>query len=408
MRHRNFQSAISLLGAALCLLYAARVIWRAAVAPASAFITYATGSRLLVYAPASFTQVYDNDWFAGQIAQASYPGLYDIFNVNPPSMALMLLPLAWLPMGAGQILWALANLLFYFGGIWTLGRLLRLPLAWLPPLAAVGLAYLPVRENFSLGQAYLLLFFLLTWALAGLADGGQIVSGLALGLMGLLKMAGVWLWPGLLLAKRWRTAVWAAAVAAAGVLLTVVQIGLTPWMKYFSLLPTLSSDPKRTVTAYQTTVSLFGHLFSYDERWNPSPLVDAPWLAGTLTLLALFGSLAVTARLAPLNAPRRDTRLLALAMWGALVVTNTPFAENHHYTLALPALMIAIWWAWQAKLGWQSWAVLAAAAILLGAPLPYENPRLAQGLWALLAYPRVYGAWLLWGLLGVQQMRQPI
>jgi hypothetical protein len=35
---------------------------------------------------------------------------------------------------------------------------------------------------------------------------------------------------------------------------------------------------------------------------------------------------------------------------------------------------------------------------LIALDLPYRSPRLADGAWALLAYPKLYGAWLLWGL----------
>ncbi len=34
----------------------------------------------------------------------------------------------------------------------------------------------------------------------------------------------------------------------------------------------------------------------------------------------------------------------------------------------------------------------------MGAPLPYRSVRLEAGWLALLAYPRVYGAYLLWGV----------
>jgi hypothetical protein len=44
-------------------------------------------------------------------------------------------------------------------------------------------------------------------------------------------------------------------------------------------------------------------------------------------------------------------------------------------------------------------AWLAIAIALLAAPLPYRDPALDEGWLALLAYPRVYGAWLLWAWL---------
>jgi len=79
------------------------------------------------------------------------------------------------------------------------------------------------------------------------------------------------------------------------------------------------------------------------------------------------------------------------------VVTNAPFAEGYHYVLTLAPLLVAGWWAWRARLGWRAWAMLMLAALLLGAPLPYKAARIQAGWWALAAYPRVYGAYLLWG-----------
>ena len=42
---------------------------------------------------------------------------------------------------------------------------------------------------------------------------------------------------------------------------------------------------------------------------------------------------------------------------------------------------------------------VAIAFALLAVPLPYKDPVLAAGWTALLAYPRLYGAWLLWAWL---------
>jgi len=42
--------------------------------------------------------------------------------------------------------------------------------------------------------------------------------------------------------------------------------------------------------------------------------------------------------------------------------------------------------------------VLGLAVWLVAADLPYRSPRLGEGVLTLLAYPKVYGAWLLWGL----------
>jgi hypothetical protein len=42
--------------------------------------------------------------------------------------------------------------------------------------------------------------------------------------------------------------------------------------------------------------------------------------------------------------------------------------------------------------------VLAAAALMIALDLPYRSPIVGSGILALLAYPKLYGALLLWGL----------
>jgi hypothetical protein len=156
--------------------------------------------------------------------------------------------------------------------------------------------------------------------------------------------------------------------------------------------------PERTVTAYQTVASLFGHLFIYHPRWNPAPVAHLPLLAGALTWLTLAGSLVLSALWTKRG--RAGPTALTLALFCALLAPNAPVGEGYHYLLALPSLLVAVWHAWSAGLGWRAWAVLLVAALLIGAPLPYTSPHLEAGWPALLAYPRVYGAYLLWGWLG--------
>jgi hypothetical protein len=438
-------------------MYAALVALPAARSNAG-FAVYYTAAYLLAREPWELPNVYNDAWFVAKLNHVALPGVYDIMFYNPPTVSLMLLPLAWLPPEAARAAWALLGLPLLAGGLVFLARALTLPALWGVWALPFALLYAPITENIRAGQAYLLLFFLLCaafWALERPDEGRRTmddarqqttiyrlssivrvqkagaVAGLALGLMLILKAAGFWLWPLLLAARRWRAVAWACGAAAALALLTLPRIGGATWRAYLELLPGAAGDPKRTVTAYQTVTGLFGHLLDYDARWNPAPLADAPWAPHALTLVVALGALALTARWVSARHPpallrqargeafltrgegehespplprlgeggRGVREPLALALCMALLVTNAPFAEGYHYTLALPSLLVAAWWAWRARLGWGAWAVLGAAALLLGAPLPYKSARLQSGWPALLAYPRVYGAYLLWGWL---------
>jgi hypothetical protein len=170
----------------------------------------------------------------------------------------------------------------------------------------------------------------------------------------------------------------------------------------------VAADPTRIVTGSQTVTSLFGQLFTYHAVYNPTPVVNWPLAAQVLTLIVQLATLIATAALLRLNSPRHEIRVLSLACAATLITANAPLGEGYHYTLALPSLLVASWYAWRARLGWRACGVLLVAALLLGAPLPYQSPRLEAGWLALFAYPRVYGAYLLWGWLAWMLRQGPI
>jgi hypothetical protein len=374
-------------------VYVWRVVLPAAQATTNGFAAYYTAAHLLAREPESLQHVYDDAWFAARVERAGFPGLYDIFNVQPPTMGLMLLPLAWLPPASARIAWIAFSLLLLPAGLHLLARALALPARWAAWALPFCLLYAPFTENLRQAQAYALLFFLLCLLFWSVLRGHERLAGTALALMLVLKSAGLWLWPLLVWGPCRRVVRWAALMAAALALATLPWITAGAWAAYTSHLPRLATMPERTVTAYQTVTSLFGHLFVFHPTWNPAPVLHSPLLAGTLTLGVVGGSLVLSA------CCTRGSPTLALALFGALLAPTVPVAEGHHYLLVLPSLLVAAWHAQRSTLGWRAWAVLLVAALLLGTPLPYKSPHLQAGWLALFAYPRVYGAYLLWAWL---------
>jgi hypothetical protein len=55
---------------------------------------------------------------------------------------------------------------------------------------------------------------------------------------------------------------------------------------------------------------------------------------------------------------------------------------------------MALAWARERRSPW-AWGLLVAAILPVATDLPYRSPRFARGAWALLAYPKLYGALLL-------------
>src|SRR5690606_5556584 len=98
-------------------------------------------------------------------------------------------------------------------------------------------------------------------------------------------------------------------------------------------------------------------------------------------------------------------RVLAVAAWATLDVAFSPVSADYHYVLMLApiGILLADWrdtrpsWAWLAN--------LVFGNCLMGAPLPYKSPSLALGGWSIFAYPKLYGALLLW-ILTIAALRQ--
>ncbi|MBA3531331.1 MAG: DUF2029 domain-containing protein [Ardenticatenales bacterium] len=384
------------------LVYGWCVLLPAASASTGGFAGYYTSAWILARYPDELARVYEDAWFVERLEETGIEGVYDIFFIHPPTMTLLLLPLTAFPPATARVIWTGVNLALLVGGLLLLARALRLSWQWGLWLTPFALLYTPVIENFRYGQGYLLLFCLICLLLWAHLTGRRTAAGLVLGQMLLLKTAALWLWPLFLLSKQWRLLVVALLVAGGAVGALLPLFGLEPWQRYALLLPQLGTLSQRYVTAYQTVTSLLGHLFIYDEQWNPTPVIHLPLLARLLTLAVQFGTLFFSWRWARLEESRHEVRVLTLALFLSLVVANGPLGEQHHYAMVLPALLIALWWARHHRVAGPGWAWLLLSALLLGAPLPFKALQLQAGLWALLAYPRVYGAFLLWGWVGWQ------
>lgn len=363
----------------------------AAVRPSNGFVAYYTAARL-VKDGADVSRFYDDAWFRSAIVQYA-PAVNDIYNVSPPTTALLLLPLAGLSYAGARIAWTSFNLVCFVGaGIWLIWES-DLRGLWVPSFAVFMLVYQPVYANFAQGQAYALLLAWLVVAWYGYRHQRAWLLGISLGLITVFKTAGVLLWLLLLIRRRWRALAWGTLTVLVVSLASLPWLGLNAWRTYFSLLPRLSAQPEMAVTAYQTQFSFFRHMLTFDQRWNPAPLVQAPALGAWLPWLGV----AVIAGISAYVAYSTDRDDLAFATFVLAAVILSPVSADYHYTLLL--LPIAILAAWVRKRAW-SWPgfVLGISAILIAANLPYQSPRLAAGALALLAYPKLYGAFLLWGL----------
>ena len=388
----RFRLAVTLLFFLLTLIwFVVSVVIPSAQQQTHGFGAYHTAARLVAQGEIS-RAIYDPTVFRARVEDNTAGRASDIFNANPPTTALMLLPLATLNIDTARTIWTVLNLLLLLSGMAILIRALAPEMGPSVYLLLFGLSLLfrPVIHNFLFGQAYILVFFLLALATSALRRRRPVPGSGALATALLLKTAGWVLLPLLLWLRRWRFLIGTIIVAALGILLTLPLFSPAMWLSYAQLLSTVTNSPLICVTAYQTTRSFLCHLFLPHVVWTDAPSLDLPVpavvLFVTLALLSLAALLAL--------ARRRPIAAVAGAIaWGVLFA---PLGEQHHHVpLLIPtAWLILVWLRGEKPHRLVQFGVILGLTAYL-APYPLFHPQLQNGWWSLMAYPRLFGAWLI-------------
>ena len=403
MARRPSTSTLGFVSVALLAILGGWIFVAGTVRPALdtmrfGFPVYYTSSRLVVDGDWS-PDVYDNAWFFDRSLDLTDGRIGEIYRPNTPVASLLAIPIASIDIETARRIWMAADLALIVLTVVLL--LAALPVLRSPPRIAAVIAlflwWAPLRETVSLGQAYALMLALQAVALWAVVRGRAATAGVAVGAAIAAKLAAVPLF--LLLAVRGSIRSVAVAVGTAIVLagLTLGFAGLEGWTRFIGVLGDDVMRPPTSVavTAFQSTTGLFAHLFAPDPRWNTGAVAALPVLATAAALLATGVVLGLTLWLG--RHGRADIAVGAAVTSGVLVVN---LAQEHHFTMLLVPVVVALArWLETTERRLLDIAWLALAAFLLAAPLPYEDPSLADGWIALLAYPRLYGAWLLWAWL---------
>ena len=376
-------AAVGVIAAAAAVRFASFVA-ASAVRPSACFVTHYTLAHLLAEGK-DLASSYDDPWFEAQTALVT-PGVTDI-NVNPPTTALLLLPLAALSYTGARIAWTAVSVVLLAVSIVWLVREAALPGAWGLAFVGFALTYQPVIADFRFANAYVLVLALTVAAWHGYRTGNDRLLGAALALMLAVKLAGGLLWLLALSERRWRAVAWGAAVAASIAVGSLPWLGVHAWRADAGALASAVRRPESAVTAYQSVSGFFRHLFAPDPAWNPAPLFSAPALAslgGWVALLAVIGAGLWVARSHP-----GDDRVFAAFVIAGVVIS--PMSLDYTYSALLLPAAVALAWVRERGSPW-TWVLVFAAVLPIAAYLPYWSPRLANGAWALLAYPKLGGA----------------
>lgn len=380
-----------------------QVVWPATQRPLRGFAAYYTASKLLINGQIG-PQAYDDAWFNEQLQHEVQHPMHEVFSPTLPTVSWLMLPLIWLPPQTARNVWTWSMAGLFLA---TLGLLVYImyqqngqrpqPLLW-SAFVSLALIFPGTAANFHEDQTLIFFFFLFGVSFWGVIQQNQALAGSALGLAFILKTTGAALWLFFFVRRQGSALIWGGGTVLAIFLLSLPWIGSETWLMYAQEVGRVSNSPIKAVTAYQTTAGLFEHLFRFDAQWNPAPLVDWPILARLLTVTVMGLTTLIT-----LWVGRQAKPAMLFAMLVILSVILLPVAEEHHFVMMLiPIFLLMDRLVKQRSKGaaiWLEGVIFVGAMFLLIAPIPYESPALSLGWLALLAYPRLYGSWLLWLLL---------
>jgi hypothetical protein len=262
--------------------------------------------------------------------------------------------------------------------------------------AVLALAFLwhPIYDGIALGQIYFMLFSLFMLAAWGIAEAREGIAGAATGMAFLSKGYGII--PAIWFALRGHRKAATAFVSTLviGTLVTLPSFQLAPWELFArGVAAGLGRRPTDAHVAFQTVNSLLFHLFTFDPRWLPHPVILLPPLLVTIVSYAINLSIIVIVLIPSRSTSNREIVLGFSAALAASVVT-APLAEEYHFLLMLPlvtGLIFEFQNRWNTKTPQHALSGLFLVCVLvLAVPLRYKTLQESEFPLILLAYPKLY------------------
>lgn len=359
--------------------------------PTHGFATYYTSSHLLMEGK-DVSKFYDEEWFSKNVKRFT-PRVFEIYHVNMPTTSLLVLALAKFDYSTARIIWLIINVFLLFSSIYFLILKLGIEEFLLPLIIILTFTFQPLYANIFYAQAYILIFYLLIAAWYAYTAGNEKILGITLGLMFVLKTAGLLLLLLLLLQKRWKGLFFAFVTIFSIAIISLPWIGIEAWQTYVDKIISFTSNPSLSVTAYQTIHSIFHHLFEFDLQWNPKPAVNFP-LAGTILSII---SVTIILIVSSYFALRKNKSEIVFSMFVTAGIIISPASLDYHYVLLLLPVIIIINY-FRNGAAKKVWILLVIFIAMVAIDLPYTSYRLTEGLLAIFAYPKLYGAVGLFGL----------
>ncbi len=303
--------------------------------PLGVFPTYYTAASLIQRGE-RIADFYDDGWFMNRVSEL-IPGVTEIHNANPPLLGFFFLPLTPLSYDHARLLMSALGFIALITATYLMATELRIIGVW----RAVGFLTVfiaaPTLGNLGYAQVYPIVLLMLVLAWRAWRRGAEEIGGSLIGIVLCFKTAGLFLWPLMVLERRWRALAAGVGTVALLSLITLPFVGLDGWAAYFDYASGLIDEPSTTVASLNSMPGIVRNFFIYQPEHNPDPYLDAPTLARALEVM-FFLTISGTAAWVAMVARDRDVTYALFIMVSLVLV---PVTTGNHLCLAfLPAFII--------------------------------------------------------------------
>jgi alpha-1,2-mannosyltransferase len=252
----------------------------------------------------------------------------------PPFAAILMYPMAWLPLGVVETIMSLGTLV----AVIVTTRWLMMPVArrhgwpvWFAMCLAVPLVTMlePIRETYSFGQINLFIALLILWDLLYLTPRGSRFAGVGIGLATAIKLTPAVFIVYLIASRRVRAGTVAAVTAVGVTLLTAVIMPRDSWRYWTDILFQTNRVGHLDRIPNQ---SLLGAMSRLADPHRPS---DAVWLV-LVVVVTGFGLWRAV------RATRAGDEVAALTLVGTVGTLISPVSWQHHLYWFVPALIVLL------------------------------------------------------------------
>jgi hypothetical protein len=390
---RRISIALWIVALAAGIVLAARTL-HGLDRPLNIFPAYYTAAKLIANGE-QIAQFYDDAWFMRRAAEFE-PSVVEIHNTNTPMMGFFFLPLSEMSYDAARRLTSAADFAALIGAVFLIMAELRIPNAW----RAIGFAGIfsspTTLTNLEHAQVYPIVLLLLVLAWRAWRRNAEGSGGALIGIAVAFKSAGLFLGPLMILERRWKALLGAAAAIGLLMVITFPYVGVDGWAAYLRSAAGLMARPGLSSAGY---LSMTG--FTRNLLGDSSGYLNAPILAVSTEAVMMAGFVLAAFRVVTLTDDHDITFSMAIMLSLILVPVTSLFSLCLAF---LPAFVIFSRLQHDLISPLGRW--LAAGAVLTFAPGVDRLSVLARWGGPLFAYFPLYGLIILTVLcmvLGIQK-----